>query len=98
VPRTPDEFVTYWKASAEYKTLRAEIDAFEEEFPIGGQQYEAFKASRKAQQAKGQRVSSPYTLTYMQQIQLCLWRGWKRLIGNPEITLTQLFGNQIMAL
>lgn len=58
VPRTPDEFAAYWKASDEYRALRQEIDEYEAQYPIGGAQYEAFKASRRAQQAKGQCVLS----------------------------------------
>lgn len=41
---------------------------------------------------RGRRVTSPYTLSYAKQIQLCVWRGFRRLVGNPEITLTALIG------
>ncbi|KAG7116425.1 ABC multidrug transporter C like protein [Verticillium longisporum] len=34
----------------------------------------------------------------MQQVQLCLWRGWQRLIGDPSITVGSLIGNTVMAL
>jgi hypothetical protein len=34
----------------------------------------------------------------MQQIDLTMWRGWKRLIGDPSITLSSLLGNVIMGL
>lgn len=98
VPRTPDEFAKAWKESEEYKALIADIDAYNAEHPLDGGDAERFKASRSTQQAKGQRVSSPYTLSYNQQIKLCLWRGWKRLVADPSLTFTQLFGNFIMAL
>lgn len=91
-PRTPDEFVQRWKASPEYKALRAEIEQFERENPVGGEHLQQFIASRKAQQGKGARVKSPYTLTYGQQVGLCVWRGFKRLQANPEMTITQLLG------
>ncbi|CRK44670.1 hypothetical protein BN1723_016366, partial [Verticillium longisporum] len=32
------------------------------------------------------------------QVQLCLWRGWQRLIGDPSITVGSLIGNTVMAL
>ena len=96
-PRTPDEFATAWKNSVEYKALQAEIEEYKSTHPINGPDAEAFRASKKAQQAKSQRAKSPYTLSYMQQVQLCLWRGWKRLIGDPSITVGQLIGNLIMA-
>lgn len=97
VPRTPDEFEARWKASNEYKALIAEIEAYDKEFPIGGEALEKFKESRRAQQAKNQSVKSPYTLSYGQQIKLCLRRGFWRLKADPSLTLTQIFGNSAMA-
>ncbi|PNY28748.1 ABC transporter CDR4 [Tolypocladium capitatum] len=98
VPRTPDEFAVAWKSSAERKALQAEIEDYNTAHPINGPDAEAFRASRQAQQAKGQRRRSPYTLSYAQQVRLCLWRGWRRLIGDPSISLGALIGNFIMAL
>ncbi|KAK4983971.1 Multidrug resistance protein [Elasticomyces elasticus] len=98
VPRTPDEFATVWKNSKTRKQLLQKIEEYDRNHPIGGQDLEKFVASRKAQQARGQRVKSPYTLSYLQQIQLCLWRGFRRLKGDPSLMFTQLFGNSVMAL
>jgi ABC-type multidrug transport system ATPase subunit/ABC-type multidrug transport system permease subunit len=97
-PRTPDEFAAAWKNSSEYKSLRAEIEEYKQSHPINGPDAEAFRASKKAQQARSQRLKSPFTLSYVQQIQLCLWRGWRRLMGDPSLTLGALIGNFIMAL
>ncbi|KAK0628794.1 ABC-2 type transporter-domain-containing protein [Bombardia bombarda] len=97
-PRTPDEFATAWRNSAEYKALRAEIEEYKQEHPINGPDADAFRASKQAQQAKGQRLKSPFTLSYKQQIELCLWRGWRRLIGDPSLTLGALIGNFAMSL
>lgn len=97
-PRTPDEFAAAWKNSAEYQALQAEIEEYKRQHPLNGPDAEAFRASRKQQQAKGQRISSPYTLSYWQQIRLCLWRGWQRLIGDPSLTIGALIGNFVMAL
>ena len=98
VPRTPDEFAEAWKASPERQRLLDDIDRFDREHPIGGADRDRFITSRRAQQAKQQRVKSPYTLSYWQQIKLCLWRGFQRLRGDPSLTFVQLFGNMIMAL
>lgn len=97
VPRTPDEFATTWKNSPERKSLMQKIATYEEQHPYEGEQYQQFVESRRAQQAKGQRVKSPYTLSYKQQVELCLWRGFRRLAGDPSLTFTQLFGNVAMA-
>ncbi|KAI0811858.1 ABC-2 type transporter-domain-containing protein [Xylaria sp. FL0064] len=98
VPRTPDEFAAAWKKSPEYAALQAEIEEYKREHPINGPDAEAFRASKREQQARGQRAKSPYTLSYLQQIRLCLWRGWLRLKGDPSITIGALIGNFIMSL
>ncbi|KAM0481013.1 hypothetical protein ACHAPX_003904 [Trichoderma viride] len=97
-PRTPDEFAVAWKNSAHYKALQAEIEEYKQAHPINGPDADAFRASRQAQQAKSQRAKSPYTLSYVQQIQLCLWRGWRRLSGDPSLTIGSLIGNFGMSL
>ncbi|CAK4009804.1 ABC transporter [Lecanosticta acicola] len=98
VPRTPDEFAAAWKQSPERQQLMQEIEAYGQKYPFEGESYQQFVDSRKQQQAKGQRLKSPYTLSYVQQVELCLWRGFRRLVGDPELTFTQLFGNFAMAL
>ena len=97
-PRTPDEFAAAWKNSAEYTALQAEIEEYKAAHPINGPDAEVFRASKHAQQARGQRVKSPYTLSFVQQIMLCLWRGWKRLTGDPSLTVGALIGNSVTAL
>ncbi|KAM0432459.1 hypothetical protein ACHAQK_009684 [Fusarium lateritium] len=96
-PRTPDEFAAAWKSSLANAQLQREIEEYKNDFPINGPEAEEFRANRRAAQAKSQRKNSPYTLSYWQQTSLCVWRGFKRLITDPTITLTQLFGNVIMA-
>lgn len=54
VPRTPDEFAERWKNSADRKQLLVDIDDYNRRYPIGGEHFEHFKASRRAQQAKRQ--------------------------------------------
>jgi ATP-binding cassette, subfamily G (WHITE), member 2, PDR len=98
VPRTSDDFATAWKNSLEYQCLMESITEYDRSHPIGGKDLENFQDSRKSQQAKHQRLASPYTLSYGQQIRLCLWRGMVRLKADPSLTFTQLFGNAIMAL
>jgi len=97
-PRTPDEFAEAWRNSAEYQALQADIEDFKASHPIDGPDAHAFRASKQAQQARGQRLKSPFTLSYPQQIQLCLWRGWQRLRGDPSLTIGSLIGNFGMSL
>ena len=97
-PRCPDEFEAVWRNSPGRKALLDEIAQYEQEHPIGGQDLANFQQSRKLQQSRFQHLSSAYTLSYVQQIQLCLWRGFRRLKADPSLTLTQLFGNFVIAL
>ncbi|KAL2859549.1 ABC drug exporter AbcA [Aspergillus pseudodeflectus] len=97
VPKTPDEFAARWNASPERARLVQAIHSYNDRY-ADGQQLEAFKQSRRAQQAKLQRVTSPYTLSYFQQVMLCLWRGYQRLKADPSITISSLFGNSVVAL
>lgn len=97
-PRTPEEFALAWSKSAEFTALQADIEDYKSTHPINGPDAEAFRQSRAAQQGKGQRPNSPYTLSFFQQINLCLWRGWRRLAGDPTLTVGALIANTIMAL
>lgn len=98
VPRTPDEFAARWKASPQRAQLMQHIKSYNAKFALDGEYLDKFKQSRRAQQAKAQRVSSPYTLSYVQQVKLCLWRGYQRLKADPSVTISSLFGNTIISL
>ncbi|GLB11294.1 hypothetical protein AtubIFM57258_008161 [Aspergillus tubingensis] len=98
VPRTPDEFAARWRASAERRQLLADIEAFQHEFPLGGEKLKEFNRSRAAEKAKGTRAKSPYTLSYPMQVRLCLRRGFQRLKGDMSMTLAGVIGNSVMAL
>lgn len=97
-PRTPDDFAAAWKASSNYTQLQREISQYKETNPINGPEAEQFRAVKRAVQAKGQRRKSPYTMSYWQQISLCVWRGFRRLVCDPSLTLSALIGNFFMAL
>ena len=98
VPQTPDDFAARWKESTQRKQLLVDLDEYDQKYTIGGEHLERFKESRRAQQAKHQRVKSPYTLSYGGQIRLCLWRGFQRLKMDPSLTVVQILSNSIMAL
>ncbi|KAF4467487.1 ABC transporter CDR4 [Fusarium albosuccineum] len=97
-PRTADEFAAAWRNSAEYKALQAEIEEYKTQHPLGGPDAETFRQLKKSAQSKGQRLKSPYILTYSQQVQLCLWRGFRRLKADPWITVGMLIANLVLGL
>jgi ATP-binding cassette, subfamily G (WHITE), member 2, PDR len=92
VPYTPDEFAAVWQKSEDKALLLREIDEFEQQYPIGGEDLEKFKDARRAAQAKSQRVRSPYTLSVPMQIKLCTDRGFQRLRGDGSLFVTNLIG------
>ncbi|KAF3401994.1 ABC transporter CDR4 [Penicillium rolfsii] len=98
VPRTPDEFAIAWKNSDARAKLLKEIEEYEQKYPIGGPAYDAFTNARRAMQAKHQRPGSPYTISMLNQIKICIVRGFQRLRGDMSLTMTALVGNFIMAL
>ena len=98
VPRTPDEFERYWRASPQYAAVLAEIKQHEEEFPIGGQVIQEFQESHRAMQAKHTRKASPYTISIPMQIKLCTRRAYQRLWNDKVSTFTTVIGQIIMAL
>ncbi|KAM0267314.1 hypothetical protein ACHAPA_006094 [Fusarium lateritium] len=96
-PRTPEEFTERWQASDHRKQLLRELAAYEDSHPRAERLAE-YKTSRRAEQFKNQRSNSPYTISYVAQIKLTLWRGWRRLLADPGFTIASLIFNLIMAL
>lgn len=97
-PRSSQEFADAWTDSLQRKHLLADITRFNAKYPINGATRANFEKSRAAQKARLQLASSPFTLSYLQQIHLCLWRGFRRLMGDPSLTVAELVGNFILAL
>ncbi|KAI4152547.1 MAG: hypothetical protein LQ340_002854 [Diploschistes diacapsis] len=98
VPRTSEDFAERWRSSPQRARLLDDIARYEQEHPVGGPDLQKFQASRRQQQAARQRVTSPYTLSYVGQIKLCLWRGFRRLAADPSLTIVQILSNAINAL
>lgn len=92
-PRTPEEFAEAWIQSEDRSDLFTEISEYGRSHTFHSQNLKDFTSARKSEQASIQRTSSPYTLSYFQQVHICLWRGFKLLKGDPTITLVQLGAN-----
>lgn len=97
-PRSPDEFAQAWKASQHRALLMIEIEDYLSRHPFDGESYEKFATSRKIDQSSAQRLKSPYTLSFLGQVDLTLWRSWVMLINDPSITVTMLITNMFEAL
>ncbi|KAF6831400.1 ABC multidrug transporter [Colletotrichum musicola] len=92
-PRSPDEFAQAWRESRDRQLLLSEIGRFEAQFPLGGDTHAQFQATRRAHQSKYSRPSSPFTLSFAQQIALNLWRSARLLVSEPWMTVTMLSTN-----
>ncbi|KAM5429270.1 Multidrug resistance protein [Microsporum canis] len=97
-PRTAEEFVKAWRNSTEYSTLQTEIEEYKTQHLIDGHYAEDFRRLKRSQQSRGQRLGSPYILTYIQQVHLCMWRGVARFKADPWPAIWVMVGNIMMAL
>ncbi|KAK3347296.1 ATP-binding cassette transporter [Lasiosphaeria hispida] len=97
-PRSPDEFAAAWKNSSEYRALQAEMEDYKAQHPIGGPSAGTYRQLKKAYQSRGQRLRSPYALTYPQQVRLCMWRGIARFKADPWPTVGIMGGNTVLGL
>jgi ATP-binding cassette subfamily G (WHITE) protein 2 (PDR) len=99
VPRTADDFEAYWRASPDFAHLQKEIEAHEQEFPVGDQRkLEEFRASKLDSQANHTRPKSPYVVSIPMQIKLNMKRAVQRIWNDKASTFTPIIGNIIMAL
>lgn len=95
VPQTPDEFAARWYTSPEWESLLIELRAYKDTHP-SDERFNEFAACHGAKHSPYQRLKSPYTISYLSQAQLCLWRSWRRLVADPSFTVAQLLFNLIM--
>ncbi|KAK8019104.1 ABC-2 type transporter-domain-containing protein [Apiospora arundinis] len=98
VPRTPEDFAAAWKRSQEYTELQRQMETYKQAHPFDSDDARDFRTLKKTDQNKRQRLESPYLMSYSQQVRLCLWRGWRRLSGDPWLTVFQIVSNSVMAL
>ncbi|RSL90675.1 hypothetical protein CEP52_014514 [Fusarium oligoseptatum] len=93
VPVTADDFAQCWKDSAARARLSIEIEDYLREYSFDGQHHKDFLTSRRIDQSKMTRAKSPFTLSYIEQFRLTLWRSWTMLRSDPSITATMLISN-----
>lgn len=94
VPRTPEEFETYWLESAQFARLQKEMQAYEQEFPAGEDAgYHALRQAKEVQQVKHQRKKSPYVVSVTMQVRLNAKRAAQRIWGDRASTFTPIIGN-----
>jgi ATP-binding cassette, subfamily G (WHITE), member 2, PDR len=99
VPRTPEEFEAYWHNSEEYKALRDEIDAHQEQHPIEhhGESAKQLREKKVERQAKHVRPKSPFIISVAMQIRFTTVRAYQRIWGDFAATSTQAVIHTVLA-
>ncbi|GJN71555.1 hypothetical protein PLIIFM63780_006109 [Purpureocillium lilacinum] len=97
-PRSPDEFAAAWKESKSRARVLSECDDYMAAHPFNSEDLEEFSATRAMVKSPSQRLKSPYTLSYIKQLRINMWRAWVMLKTDPSMTLTMLITNTFEAL
>ncbi|KAJ4198467.1 Multidrug resistance protein [Fusarium solani] len=97
-PRSPEEFAQAWKRSNHRARLMEEIEEYAANHPFHGEHYNKFLETRRMDQSNSQRLKSPFTLSYQEQMWLNMWRSYTMLKTDPSMTITMLVSNFIEAL
>lgn len=92
VPRTSDEFARIWTNSLEREKLAEEINIYETSFPLDR------KSLPKGSESSLERRSSPYKISYYDQVILCLTRSFQRLMNDLAPSISSLAGNAIVSI
>lgn len=96
VPKTPNEFETYWKASPEYAKLAQEIDATLQNHDENSKAI--IKSAHNQKQARHMRLTSPYTVTFWMHVRYLLTPDFQRIRNDLGFNLFQVWANSLMAL
>ncbi|EDO17450.1 hypothetical protein Kpol_1037p47 [Vanderwaltozyma polyspora DSM 70294] len=86
VPRSADEFESYWKSSPEFKQLLSDIETYKTEVDPEKTR-EIYTMSLKQEKTKWTRKSSYYTVSFPEQVKLCTIRGFQRIYGDKSFSI-----------
>ncbi|OKO92261.1 ATP-binding cassette transporter CGR1 [Penicillium subrubescens] len=91
VPRDAVGFEAYWKQSPDYAALQASLRRYAREHPLDSMEEVKFACLKHAEQACQAQPSSPYLLSLVSQIHLCLIRAFQRTRNDlPSIIATAI--------
>lgn len=97
VPKTAAEFQAYWKASPEYRLLKAEIEAYRQKFTAEGTKAMIDESLRQEKQLF-QRARSKYTLNFACQLHVCIKRSYQIAMGNSTYLIMQVVAAALQGL
>lgn len=89
VPRTAEEFESYWRSSPEFHQLLADIENYKKDMDTEKTR-EIYRESMDQEKSKHANKNSFYTVSYWRQLQLCAQRGFQRIYGNKAYTIINI--------
>ncbi|RLV93785.1 Multidrug resistance protein CDR1 [Spathaspora sp. JA1] len=97
LPRTGQEFESYWKNSPEYHQLISEIDQYFHDCETLNTK-QTYHNSHIARQSNHIAERSPYTVSFPMQVKYIMGRNFLRMKGDPSIPIFTIVGQGIMGL
>ncbi|KAH8667575.1 ABC transporter CDR4 [Tricladium varicosporioides] len=98
VPHTPEDFAEVWKQSTEHQVLLQDIEKFMEVYPLKPENLGKYVREMGRIKGNSRGQTSQYSISTMQQINICLRRAYQRLINNSEPTISAIIGNSIIGI
>lgn len=96
VPRTAEEFERYWQNSPEFAQLLREIEQYKASVNTDNTR-QIYRESMLQEKSKHARKNSYYTVSYWEQLQLCVQRGFQRIYGNKSYTVINISAAVVQA-
>ncbi|KAE8376597.1 ABC-2 type transporter-domain-containing protein [Aspergillus bertholletiae] len=97
VPKTPDDFARVWQHSQLRNEVCKEIDHFNQQNEEN-LTFDEFTASKNAERSRLMTPNSPYTISILRQILLCIRRGYRRILGDTTFFFATVIGNFFLSL
>lgn len=97
VPKTASEFNKVWRESGLCKQVLKETETFMSRRHRGSQMTQNFVSAFNKSQSKYMPPKEPYIVSFKEQIFALCIRGWQRMAGAPEIPLTYVLGQVVLA-
>lgn len=94
VPQTPEDFERVWRASAGHAQLVQKIKDTQQKFSNEAEGLLRLRQARDAEKMTGRH--SPYTVSILRQITICIVRGFQRLRQNLVFPISGIVGTAIM--
>lgn len=98
VPRSSADFALLWRTSQERQKLAEDIKLYDIEFPLGYKRLQDSNKKQKGHFSLVQSSSSPYKISYYEQVRLCVIRSFQRMLNDLAPPISSIAGNAIVSI